>query len=600
MNFNNFKGGLNTLSSPYQLSSNQLSEMKNLDVLDGGLKLRCGTIKKYGAFLGNITNIQKAIDTKDNKFIFVDSQSKLEILINGHLVKEKFDISSPTKIIHSKNGFYIRKNNQLFTVNTFVCRANTTYTFTYNSYFYMFLNKTEFDYMTNGVFPANLFGQTIIDATTNKLYYCQENVNCNSQNIYTEILTTKFKYLGEINTFVQMYSNDYNNPTISGITLKPTSGSISINPYTLNSLLSYQALTENSTNKPYEALQSEHIIWHPASMRYFAAGNKSNPRALYISDPNDITKFQTVNILYPHLNLGKITSLSIVEKSVLVGYEFGWSHYVGQDPTTDAQWSLLSIPDGCKYGQTVLPTPSAISFFNNNGLVGFSTALLMIQTMFTPSASQYKFFSKDKLKLNTPTEKCTSFYKDGKYYLVLDDNIYIYDFKEDAFILYEGLDITVITDDFDDSLILAHKNYIISFDEEAFTDFDPLKGEKKPISFSASFPIVGITKDNEIARINTISVKSKSVDSLEATISIESEQYKNEYQLSNSNSLIYENGDWVINSFYSKLCENIFNVDISGNIFFISIFGETNILNPQDFNVLNIFIDAKKERNKLC
>jgi hypothetical protein len=601
MDFNNFRGGLNTLASPYQLEGNQLSDMQNLDIEYGGLKLRCGTKAKYGPFLGNITNIQKAIDANDNKLIFVDSGNKLEFLINGHLAVDKFDINYPTKIIHKKNGFYIRKDNLLLTLKSFVCRVNANYVVPPYNFLYVFLNKTEFDFMSDGVFPTNLNGYTIIDSRNNKLYYCQDNVNCDNTNIYTELLTSKFKYLGVINNFVRIYSNLDNSPSISGITLKPSIGSITIDPYSIASLLVWQSLVENSTNKPNKAIQSENIIWHPASMRYFAAGNKTNPQALYISDPDDITKFQSVNILYPHLNLGKITSLSIVEKSALVGYEYGWSHYVGLDPTTDAQWSLLSIPDGCKYGQTVMPTPSAISFFTNNGIVGFSTSLLMLQTMFTPSANQYKFFSKGKLIMKMPTQKCTSFYKDGKYYLVLDGNIYIYNYQTDAFILYKGLDIKVITDDFDGNLILAHKNYIVTFDEAIYTDFDPLTGSKKPIEFSASFPIVGITKDNEVARITNMDVKSLSEEnSIQATLSIESELYKNEYPLDNTNNLIYQNGNWVKNYFNSRLCENLFNVDISGNIFFISISGQTNITTPQDFNVLNIFVNAKKERNKIC
>ncbi|MBQ7792670.1 MAG: hypothetical protein IJ367_04185, partial [Clostridia bacterium] len=309
--------------------------------------------------------------------------------------------------------------------------------------------------------------------------------------------------------------------------------------------------------------------------------------------------FSESNVLYPHLHLGKITALNIVEKSVVVSYEYGWSHYVGSDPMEDGQWSLLSVPDGTKFGKTVCLTPGSVSFYTGEELMAFSSSMLTVQMLYSPSSSLYKFLSKEKAKLPTPTRHSFAYYKDGNYYLVIDDKMYVYHYFSSAFTCYDGVGCSCITEDYSGRLLLGKGKYITTFSSDCSFDYDPITDSNIPISYEVTLPALGLVKENEVARCTGAVVKTRPLtQGGDCRITLTSEKESQSSKLSFNNRLQYDVTDWnkqYADSFFS---ETVIPWQVSGNLFYLTVEGTTNPEETKPVSILNIYLETKKERNK--
>ena len=598
MNFNNFKGGLSDLKSIYQIGKGETTAISNLDIELGGLKLRDGTKKKYGPFNDKIKNMQTAIDSYGNEYVFIETESKVKVAINNYLSGIEYNNSNNTKVIFEKTSYKIRIGELLYYPAAFFGRKSNGNPVTVTTDTYFYLNPIDTDYYTDGDFPENLKGKAIIDSDTDIIYIGIGNVIVDKNNIHANLATANFFALGKLGTHIRIWPRTTAiTVTVDLLNLDPTK--IYLNVLSSNSIFYYKMINSFSSATAKEAMKCNHIVWHPSSMRYFAAGHPTNKCALYVSQPDNIESFSESNILYPHLSKGEITSLSIVERSVLVGYEHGWSHYVGSDPTMDAQWSLLSVPDGCRIGRTVQTTPNSVTFYSDNGIVLFSTSILTIQSVFAPNSLMYKYISKNEIEIEGNAQ--TSFYYNGKYYLATDKRLYIYSFELGAFTVYDGLNITCMVNALNGKILMGSGNYILEFDGSSHTDFDALSGTEKAIAFDVCFPVTNACYENEIGRIENVCFKGQGVDGLNsAALTVESEFMKSELDLKDDKYFSYKKSDWDKLHYAAALTESFFTVDMRGNVFFISLSGETDPQNPQVFFVKNIFVGTKKERNKIC
>lgn len=595
MNYYDFSGGMVNRKSPYLMKTDQVSEISNFDIEEGGLTVRAGTKKLYGPFSGNVKAIHKALSTKGHEILFIQTDNYVEMVVGGVKCNGKLPASN-FQVLNVTDGFAFLAGESARTMYPLYRRIDGFVSMRNPWRASLLLEQLEDDYTTEGEFPSDLYGCNFVD--NNTLYYCASHTAATKENIHDLLATSAFVKLGKVGDIVVMtyHLNDELQLDLKKAYIHHLQFAVSVG----TSLLDLFAYDTEVSDVTAQAFHCPYIVWHPASMRYFAAGNPDHPTALYISEPNDWCSFLETNVLYPHLHLGDITGLNIVEKSVVVSYEYGWSHYVGSDPLEDGQWSLLSVPDGTKFGKTACLTPGSVTFLSEGELMSFSASMLTVQMLYSPSSSLYKFLTKDKIKLPKPSRQAFSYYKDGNYYLVIDDKMYVYHYFLSAFTCYEGLGCNCIAEDYSDRLLLGNGNYITTFSTECSFDYDPVTDSNRPISYGVTIPALGVAEENEIARCQEVVIKTRWLSQGgDCTVSLTSEKDFCEGKLVFSNHLQFGTTNWQKRYRDSLFSETVFPWKVSGNIFFLKLEGTTNPEETSPVSILNIYLDLKKERNKL-
>ncbi len=596
MNFYDFSGGIVNQKSPYLLKKDEALELCNFDVEQGGLTVRAGTIPKYGPFSGDVQSIHKALSVKGHEILFVKSEEGVEILVGGVKCNLRMFCNS-FKVLPIIDGFAFLINGTPYHLQSVYRRVDGILPITGVWSGYVVLERLSDDYSTRGDFPSDLYETNIWDEDTKTLYYAKAHTNANRDNIKELLLGSQFVELGHEGDLVYL---QYTQASEIQLNLKKLYHEHNHFTYEMSYAL-FQIFRQISPVEKtgQKACACPYIVWHPASMRYFAAGHPDYPTALFISEPNDWYTYLPENVLYPHLHLGKITGLSVVEKSVVVAYEHGWSHYVGSDPTEDGQWSLLSVPDGTRYGNTVCTTPGSVSFLSDSGLVSFSASMLTVQMLYSPSSSLYKFLSKEKIALPIPKEKAFAFYRNGIYYLIVDDTMYLYHFTLGAFLCYQGLTCQCITESYGGDILMGAGKYVTVFSNGASTDYDPKTDSQIPLSYSVKIPILGAVDATALARSEELAVVTKSLSCpADCHIRLSSEREVKEGTLQHTNHLSYGKTPWHYRYRDSAFSETVLPWQVTGNLFFLEIFGATNPQETLPFQIYNIYLKLKKERDK--
>ncbi|MBO5409073.1 MAG: hypothetical protein J6A61_06745 [Clostridia bacterium] len=597
MNYYDFSGGIVNQKSPYLMKTNELLDLTNLDVEGGGLTVRDGTQRKYGPFSGEVTNIHKALSTKGHEILFVQCKNTLHILVAGVMCNLSMTATN-FKVLPVTDGFTFLYGGTICQLKPIYRRVDGVLIVEHPWEGYLVIERLPEDYSTSGDFPADLYGTNIWDEETNILYYAKSHTDATRENIRDLLGTSQFVQLGKLGDLLHMKQKQALEAELNLRTLYCShSGFERTKCYSLSDVFEKVA-TPDATG--LLAIRCPYIVWHPASMRYFAGGHPDHPTALYISEPNDWKTYSQENVLYPHLHLGKITGLSVVEKSVVVAYEYGWSHYVGSDPTEDGQWSLLSVPDGTPYGKTVCSTPGSVSFLSESGLMNFSSSMLTVQMLYSPSSSLYKFLSRDKIRLPKPEKTAFSYYKNGVLYLVIDSVMYLYNFYLSAFLCYEGITCSCMTEDYDGNILMGSGRYVTAFAGGVSTDYDPKTDTDVPISYHMTAPVLGTVKENEIARCEEVVVKALGMPrEIDCYLKLSSEKESREGKLLHTNHLMYGNTNWKYRYLDSEFSESFFPWKVSGNIFLLEVFGTANPADTKKLTILNIYLHIRKERDKL-
>ncbi|MBP3447944.1 MAG: hypothetical protein J6K51_02855 [Clostridia bacterium] len=597
MNFYNFTGGMVNRKSPYLMKTDELIQLRNFDIEGGGLTIRKGTKKLYGPYDKPVDSIHKALSAKGHEILFIKTGETAQMVVggvacNGSLLCTTFQVLPVT------NGFAYLVGGIGRQMIPVYRRCDEYVKMTYQWEGALVIEKLPDDYTTDGEFPADLYEKNIWDTQTDSLYYAVAHTTATKENIQNLLQTNAFVRIGGRGDVLHMQFGEQNEYVLN---LKTGyCGSSFFTVWVENNFLNLFPDVPTMSDTAKWACACPYFVWHPASMRYFAAGHPDNPTALYVSEPNEWYNFSSYNVLYPHLHLGGITGLLVVEKSVVVCYEHGWSHYVGADPMVDGQWSLLSAPDGTNYGKTICLTPGSVSFFTRGELLSFSSSMLTVQMLYSPSSSLYKFLSKEKLSLPTSPEKAFAYYKDGNYYLALDNVLYVYHVSLGAFTCYDGFSCSCITEDYQGRILMGNKNCVVCFDSSLSTDYNPVTEENEPISYEAKFPVLGAVSENELARCSEVVVKHcGGGEGLRCTVKLTSERGHCEGSLIPSNHLQYGISPWNRRYYSSHFSETVFPWRVSGNMFCLEISGGTAPGDTVPFSVLNIYLELKKERNKL-
>ena len=596
MNFYDFSGGIVNQKSPYLLKNDEALELCNFDVERGGLTVRAGTVRKYGPFSEDVVAIHKALSVKGHEVLFVQGGKNVGIVIGDIQCRINL-ICNTFQVLPVTDGFVFLIDGVPRTLKNVYRRMDGTVETSGVWEGFMILERLPTDYSTAGDFPEDLYGENIWDEDTGTLYYVKSHTNVTRENIGDFISSDSFVKIGKQGDLMYLR---YTLASTARINLKTVYNHFQTYTHTVSTTL-YDMFSAGVSmdETSLKACRCPYIVWHPASMRYFAAGNPEYPSALFISEPNDWKTYLPENVLYPHLHLGKITGLSVVEKSVVVAYEHGWSHYVGSDPTEDGQWSLLSVPDGTRYGKTVCTTPGSVSFLSDSGLVSFSASMLTVQMLYSPSSSLYKFLSKEKIELPTPKEKAFAFYRNGIYYLIIDDTMYLYHFTLGAFLCYRGLACQCIAENYGGEILMGSGKYVTVFSNSVSTDYDPTTDLDVPISFDVKIPLLGTVDAPDLARSEEIAVVTRALKyPVDCHIRLTTEREEKEGPLSHTAHLSYANTPWNYRYRDSYFSETLLPWSVTGSLFFLEIYGKTTPEETTPFQIYNIYLKLKKERDK--
>lgn len=264
------------------------------------------------------------------------------------------------------------------------------------------------------------------------------------------------------------------NGTCAGLTSAPTSA----NTIAGVGILAEVTANTGAGNDLDPIKRCRKFIWHPKSLRIFAAGDPTDMTCLYYSEASDPTYFKAISKLYPSTSDGPITSLSLFGSAMVPMYfNGGWS-WKGVDPLTDATWERLSLTQGITAGRTAILTPNTLSFVGLGGIYALSPSILDYNIVMVTGNETVRNLSNNKvgsiIKAIAHRDTMFSMYdqNSNKYMLAYGDDaanarnnkLLVYHWELKAFAIYDGLEINNMYQLNDGTILAASGNYILTMD----------------------------------------------------------------------------------------------------------------------------------------
>ena len=288
MNLYDFSGGVVNQKSPYHLKRDEVSELCNFDVERGGLTVRAGTVRKYGPFSEDVTAIHKALSVKGHEILFVQGKKSTGTVIGDIKCRIEMPTSS-FQVLPVTDGFIFLVNGSPRTLKNVYRRMDGTVETKGVWEGVLILEQLPTDYFTSGDFPEDLYEANIWDEATDTLYYVTSHTNATRENIGELIGSESFVRIGKQGDLIHLR---YALTATAHINLKTVYNNFqTYTHYICNSLLDMFSAGISMDETGLKACRCPYIVWHPASMRYFAAGHPDYPTALFISEPNDWKTF---------------------------------------------------------------------------------------------------------------------------------------------------------------------------------------------------------------------------------------------------------------------------------------------------------------------
>ena len=235
------------------------------------------------------------------------------------------------------------------------------------------------------------------------------------------------------------------------------------------------------------------FVWHPNSMRVFAAGDPQDRAALYYSEPNDPTYFKSTNKLYPTTGDGPVYGLAIFSDAMLAFYRrsvWGWK---GANPAVDATWRKVPVGKGTVQGQTIRETPGSLTFLSPGGLTAITPAVLAEETVvLLPTENLVVDLSENKVGsiVRNIQQACAVYDDRSKRYLLAysdvqaarPDKVLVFDWELKAFTRYTGFVVNDLLVRSNGDVLVATNGYILRLGQ-GYKDFDVTTGGYKAIAF---------------------------------------------------------------------------------------------------------------------
>ena len=220
------------------------------------------------------------------------------------------------------------------------------------------------------------------------------------------------------------------------------------------------------------------FIWHPKSLKIFAAGDPTDMTALYYSETSDPTYFKAISKLYPSTADGPINSLSLFGTAMVAIYFNGGWAWKGVDPSSDATWERMAITAGVTAGRTTILTPNTLSFIGMGGLYALNPSALDYNVVMVTGNEIIRSLSNNKVnKLIKSIAHRDTMYAmydqyNNRYMLTYGDDpanarnnkILVLQWELGSFVVYDGLAVNNMCQLNDGTILASSGNYILKMD----------------------------------------------------------------------------------------------------------------------------------------
>ena len=265
-----------------------------------------------------------------------------------------------------------------------------------------------------------------------------------------------------------------NNGTCAGLTADTTSSDTTDGI----PMLAEVTPNEGAGNDLAPIKRCRKFIWHPKSLRIFAAGDPTDMTALYYSESSDPTYFKVISKLYPSTADGPINSLSLFGTAMVAIYFNGGWAWKGVDPSSDATWERMAITQGVTAGRTTILTPNTLSFIGMGGLYALSPSALDYNVVMVTGNEIIRSLSNNKvnklIKAITHRDTMFSMYDqyNNRYMLTYGDDatdsrnnkMLILQWELGSFVIYDGLAVNNMCQLNDGTILASSGNYLLKMD----------------------------------------------------------------------------------------------------------------------------------------
>lgn len=501
--FSDFTGGMNDTVPEIMLKSNEVCFMENaIPLPEGGFEKRSGTLPlNHQSFGKTVTQIiEWPLASGATKTIAIAGRYVYEANLN-HKTYVKKDLPSNASLARDTVAYFFHKNTMYFTdgINFYVWGDSTFYRGSYapseqieikngdiikmtaapeermrssftdtaedilfrkndyssDNFAYMsFINRPAY----TGTSSKNIEGAFYtLDVGRNATYYSfSKNTNLDHSQYVNfmpvGIIDHYYKYNGNSGYLAPRQQNYMVEPNWTDVT-----GESGIAD-------SIRLVTTGDYNTALNTVKRcRHFVYHPASRRYFASGDKENPTALYYTSPDDPLGYSDSCVIYPQIDSGHITAISSFSRYLVVFNSNGISYASSNDPVQEKVFHKLSSTEGCISSESLCEVPGGIIFMSLSGLCKLT------ENMLDESWKKIKILSANKIEnlISTIADKKDTFavYGSGKYYLCYKDKsgsskILVHDIEKNCFYVFSGFSPTCFLAKQNGDLIFGTYSYI--------------------------------------------------------------------------------------------------------------------------------------------
>ena len=241
------------------------------------------------------------------------------------------------------------------------------------------------------------------------------------------------------------------------------------------------------------------LEFHPISYRIFAAGNPSDPTALYFSEINNPYAFKGSSELRPTSAAGPITGLQSFVQSMLVSYTRKWMFWDGIKVGTDVEWGTLPIPTGCVNHWAKVLTPYSLTFWGTDGLYIVYPGILIKDLVVIATKELYTKIDgnkiEDDIKAMKNPDRVRLLYHDEKVYFAYgtaqgqrNNIVMVLNWDTKTFVRFTGWQVNDWHVTENNQIWFVSKNYILKYTEGVYNDVNVLTGAPKPIHVYVALP----------------------------------------------------------------------------------------------------------------
>lgn len=225
-------------------------------------------------------------------------------------------------------------------------------------------------------------------------------------------------------------------------------------------VISYEYFVESDVDLS-NIRKCKYLIRHNKSNRFFAAGNPSDPSAIYYSEMLEPNNFKGYSVVYPTTNDGPVQGMEILNDMLLVFYKNSVWAWRGIDPQRDAVWEKLPLKHGLYNRHSLEMTQNTLTFVDLDGIYTLDS----LKSAQNIAENKVRNIIKGIGNRNDITANFDA--SESVYYLAYNDSagtankLLVSDWGIGAFSIWSGFDISDIEYSLEGELFIASGNKIL-------------------------------------------------------------------------------------------------------------------------------------------